>query len=271
MYIYHRERSKSQDTVQLYNAPCRNSAPTPPFPAPPAYCASSGPHQQSSRLPQRPPKQHFSHPSHTFPTAWAYHEWCKANTTNPSRRAQLEPLVWTYALSTTVGVAAVSAVQAGVGYTLTTLFYGTGEARSLIINEAMRNTTAGLSAETILQRAEIAKSWKYLSLMTLIFFTAAGVGEEVLKFLPVLYARRRGTAQDRKPRDRAYLDYVMASSLAFGVIEGIGFIFTACGKNGETGGKLALSVLERLLLGSTGHVLMAVLSALRATRRGLLR
>jgi hypothetical protein len=81
-----------------------------------------------------------------------------------------------------------------------------------------------------------------------------------------MYARRRGTAADRRHRSRAYLDYAVAGSLAFGVVEAIGFFYSSCVRGEETGGRLALTVCERLLLGSTGHVLMAALSALRATR-----
>ncbi|KAK5172197.1 uncharacterized protein LTR77_003835 [Saxophila tyrrhenica] len=213
------------------------------------------------------PKTGLLSPLAFVPTAYAYRKWREVNASEPSRRAPLEPLVWTYALMCTAGIAAVSALQAGVGYGLATLFYGNGEGRNLFLEEVMRNTVAGLSPDFITRRAEMASSWRYIGFYSLTCFAAAGLGEEVLKFLPVVYAHRRSPPKEREPRNRAYLDYAMAASLAFGVVEGIGFLYTACERGSESGSKLALTVLERLVLGSCGHILMAVLSALRATRR----
>jgi hypothetical protein len=201
------------------------------------------------------------------PTALAYAKWRQENARDPSRRAEFEPLAWTYAFTATVGVAAVSALQMGVGYGLSTLFYGTGETRSYFLQEIMRSSVADLSVEDIKLRAEIASSWRYTIFTTLCCFGAAGLGEEALKYLPVVYASRRGTPEQRKPRNRTYLDYALASSLGFGLVEGIGFLYSSCVHGEEKGGKLALTIFERFIMGSSGHVLMAVLSALRATRR----
>lgn len=201
-----------------------------------------------------------------LPTWYAWTQYCKGLKANPLHRADLEPLVWTYSLCATAGVAISSAIQAGIGYGLSTLFYGTGDARSKFFTEVMRTHTAGLDAETLLYRAEMAKSTKYRALVVLLFFTAAGVGEEVLKMLAVFYARRRASQDKRRVRKWEYVDYVLSSSLAFGVVEGTGFLYSACETSAERGWKLALTVCERLIIGSSGHVLMAVLSALRATR-----
>jgi len=213
------------------------------------------------------PKTGLLAPLAFLPTAWAYKKWREANEVDPSRRAELEPMVWIYALTATAGIAAVSALQAGVGYGLATVLYGNGEGRKMFLQEAMRNTVTDLSPEIIKRRAELATSSRYIAFYVLTCFSAAGLGEEVLKLLPIIYESQRGTPEERKPRHRSYLDYVMASSLAFGVVEVIGFFYSSCVSGKETGAKLALTVVERLALGSSGHVLMAVLSALRATRR----
>lgn len=213
------------------------------------------------------PKAALLSPVAFIPTVWGYKKWQEANAADPSRRADLESLVWTYALTATLGLATASIIQAGIGYGIATLLYGNGEARSFLLQEAMRPTAAGLSPEVIERRAEIASSLRYTTLYVVTLFTAAGAGEELLKVLPILYARRRGTPEQRKPRNRAYLDYAIASSLAFGVVEGLGFLYSSCVNGRETGSKLALTLVERFALGSSGHILMAVLSALRATRR----
>ena len=213
------------------------------------------------------PKTAAISPLTLIPTAWAYKKWRDANNADSSRRAPLEGLVWTYVLTATLGVATVSALQAAVAFGLATLLYGNGEARSFLIQEAMRSTVVDVSPEILTRRAEVASSFRYMALVCSIFFTTAGLGEELLKFLPIIWARRSGTPEERKPRDRAYLDYAISAALSFGVVEGIGFLHTACVTGKETGAKLALSVVERLGLGSTGHVLMAVLTALRAIRK----
>ncbi len=211
------------------------------------------------------PKTGLLAPLTFVPTLVAYKKWHDEKNANPDGHAELEPLVWTFALSATAGFIGVSTLQALLGYGLSTALYGTGESRAFFLQEAMRASVAEVDPDIIARRAVIAKSLQYLVFNAVFWFSAAGLGEETLKYLPVMWDRRRGRAEERKPRRRAYVDYAIASSLAFGVIEGLGFILSYV-KHEDSGNRLALNVFERLLLGSTGHVLMAVLSALRATR-----
>jgi RsiW-degrading membrane proteinase PrsW (M82 family) len=92
----------------------------------------------------------------------------------------------------------------------------------------------------------------------------AGLVEETLKYLPIAYARRRDAAQRR---DRAYIDYALAGALSFGVIENIGFLYASCEKGHESWARLLLTVFERVVVGASGHLLVAALTALRAIRR----
>jgi RsiW-degrading membrane proteinase PrsW (M82 family) len=98
-------------------------------------------------------------------------------------------------------------------------------------------------------------------------FGMTGLVEETLKYLPVAYARRRGTDAQRKRRDRAYIDYALAGALSFGKYENIGFLYAACKTGHESWAKLCLTVFERVIVGSTGHLLVAALTALRSIRR----
>ena len=47
----------------------------------------------------------------------------------------------------------------------------------------------------------------------LMCFGMSGLVEEMLKYLPIAHARRRGAAEQRKQRDRAYIDYALAGVL----------------------------------------------------------
>ena len=95
----------------------------------------------------------------------------------------------------------------------------------------------------------------------------AGLLEEMLKYLPITYARRRGIDGQRKPRNRAYIDYAFAGALSFGVVENIAFLYASCEKGNEAWPKLLRTVLERIVIGSTGHLLVACLTALRSIRK----
>jgi hypothetical protein len=84
-----------------------------------------------------------------LPTAFFYKKWRESNTTNPSRRGELEPMIWTYALTGTVGLLAAALLQLGIGIALSTLLFGTGQAKQEFSNEVLRSTIDGLTAEEL--------------------------------------------------------------------------------------------------------------------------
>ena len=90
--------------------------------------------------------------------------------------------------------------------------------------------------------------------------------EESLIYLSIVYARRRATAEPRKRRDRAYVDYAVAGALGFGVVEAIGFIYPAVESGEQTWPRLMFTFFERVV-DSLGHLSVAALMALRAIRR----
>ena len=113
--------------------------------------------------------------------------------------------------------------------------------------------------------------------MNFIFtFLAAGVVEEGIKFVPVLYARYRygkvsgvgGKERSVRERERSYIDFAIAGTLGFGVVEALGFLYGICGMEGKGIGRgmLVVMVLERVA-GQMGHLATGILSAVRATRR----
>ncbi|KAK3706292.1 hypothetical protein LTR37_012807 [Vermiconidia calcicola] len=200
-------------------------------------------------------------------TGHLYKKWYDANEAEPSRRGKLEPMVWTFVIAGTLGLTAMTFIQAGVGYAVLTLVFGNGETRDYYSQEAGRISIAGLTGDELAHRAELAWSWKNWIFNGLLCFGVAGPSEEILKYLPIAWARRRRLKKDSKLQNRAYLDYALSGALSFCLMEGLGFLYVSCVQGEESGSKLALTVFERVALGFSGHLLMAALTALRAIRR----
>ena len=176
-------------------------------------------------------------------------------------------MIWTYVATGTVGLATAALIQIVTCFTASTVFFGAGQTRRDFLNEFMRSTIDGLTADELTRRAELAVSWQNWAFNSLFAFGMAGLVEETLKYLPIAYARRRGTAEHKQRRTRAYIDYALAGALSFGVVENMAFLYASCEKGHETGPKLVLTLFERMAVGSLGHLLVASLTALRAIRR----
>jgi PrsW family intramembrane metalloprotease len=207
-----------------------------------------------------------------LPTVWFFQKWRESNNKNPSRRGELEPMIWIYAATGTVGLAIVVLIQIVTGFAASRiLFFGSGKTRRDFFNEFQRSTIDGLSADELTRRAELAVSWQNWVFNSLLTFGMAGLVEETLKYLPIAYARRRGMAEQRQRRNRAYIDYALAGALSFGVVESIAFLYASCEKGHETWPKWVLTLFERMVVGSLGHLLVASSTALRAIRRDYYR
>lgn len=201
-----------------------------------------------------------------LPTAWFFRRWRASDYVDPSRRGELEPMIWTYVAVGTVGLATAMSVQMVICSAVSRILFRSGEMRDHYWTEFQRSSIDGLTADELARRAELAFSWQNWVFGTIFTYLVAGLVEETLKYLPIAYARRRGTAEQRQQRNRAYVDYTMAGALSFGMLESIGFLYAACEQGHETGAKLAFTLAERMV-GSIGHLLVASITALRATRR----
>ena len=176
-------------------------------------------------------------------------------------------MIWIYAGAGTIGLTIVMLVQMVICSAASTiLFGGSGETKDDFWTEFGRSNVEGLTVDEVTRRAALAASWQNWVFNSTLSFLVAGLVEETLKYLPIAYARRRGTAEERKQRDRAYVDYAVAGALGFGVVESIGFLYAACEHGHETGSKVMFTLFERVV-GSIGHLLLASLTALRALRR----
>ncbi|KAH8666036.1 hypothetical protein BGZ60DRAFT_378472 [Tricladium varicosporioides] len=212
------------------------------------------------------PKTALLAPITFLPTAWFYQKWERASSKDPQRRGELEPMVWIYATAGTLGLTAVAVTQILVCKAASALLFGSSEMRKQFWVEFARTSVDGLTPSELASRAALASSWQNWVFNAALFYIGAGLCEETLKYLPVVYCRRRGASEDRKQRDRAYLDYAMAGALSFGIVESIGFIYGSV-KEQQSWPKLALTLFERVVIGQLGHLAAAALTAFRAIRK----
>ena len=203
-----------------------------------------------------------------LPTAFLFRTWRLANNANPSRRAELEPLIWTYAAAGTVGFVAVMLVQMAIFAAASSIVFNGSDDKLKYEyrTEFARSSIDGLSTDQLARRADLAASGKNWVFVVVLSFFGVGLVEESLKYLFIVYARRRATAEPRKRRDRAYVDYAVAAALVFGAVEAISFIYEAVESGGGTWPRLMLTLFERVV-GSLEHIMVAALMALRAIRR----
>lgn len=168
-------------------------------------------------------------------------------------RPDLKPLAWTYILSGTVGVAAVSIVQTLIGYVFGIIIFGS--TFDEYMEEFGRKNVATITENERRRRAEMAWTWQYFTMILIFAFILAGSLEEIVKYVAITINRGRGG----KLKPIEYIGFALASSLGFSTIENIGFVYVST--EAESVGMIAVTLIERLVLGSTGHCLMAALTA----------
>lgn len=178
-------------------------------------------------------------------------------------------MIWTFAAAGTVGITTVLLVQIGVCKAATAILFGSGEKNKDFWNEFLRTSIDGLTADELKHRAELAATWQNWVFNGALTFVAAGLVEETLKYLPIVYAHHRDAVKKRRRRNRAYIDYALAGGLSFSLMENIGFLYASSEGSNDTWPKLLLTLFERMVLGQLGHLSMSLLTALRAIRRDL--
>ena len=201
------------------------------------------------------------------PTGLLFRKWQQSSKTNPSRRGELEPIIWTYAAVGTLGLTSAALLQMAITKVVSVAIFRSSLLGKEFWEEFARSTVTGLTADQLVRRAELAASWQNWVFNAVLTFVSAGLVEETLKYLPIAYARRRGTAEEREKRNRAYIDYALAGALSFGMIETIGFLCASCEGTNESLAKSTLNLLARVIIGQAGHLSVATLTAIRAIRR----
>ncbi|OJJ42752.1 hypothetical protein ASPZODRAFT_137145 [Penicilliopsis zonata CBS 506.65] len=209
-----------------------------------------------------------------LPTAWFYKKWQQRinNESTKSEKesseselepeSQLEPLVWTFAAASTLGITTAAATQGAICVLASKLLFPSQDVRRTFWEEFRRASIADLTAGELASRTQLASSWQNWAFNAVLAFLAAGLIEEIIKFLPVVYARKKKASKSKR-KSNTYVDYAIAGALGFSLAEQIGFIYVACEPGHETGWILVRTLAERAV-GSLGHLLVAWLTALRA-------
>ncbi|KAG6361108.1 hypothetical protein INS49_009332 [Diaporthe citri] len=166
-------------------------------------------------------------------------------------------------LSGTLGLAAMTAFQSLTGYLFLLALFGPTGARSYM-TEFLRADVSALAPEQLASRAAMAREPRYTIFLALFAPFSAALPEELLKYLPVLWVRRKAQAQEGRDRQldkRAAVSAATAASLGFALVELAAYVQAAAATS--TGPPMAVTLSERVLVGLPGHVAMAVLSASR--------
>lgn len=159
---------------------------------------------------------------------------------NSSCRGELEPLVWTYVSAGTVGLAGMGIIQL--------MIYGLFYAVEALVDGY----------------PDTSKNWIFNIITSLI---TTGLLEGVAKVLPVLYARRRGSAESRKPRNRAYVDYVLAGVLGLDLAQNLQWLPRFCIQEHETLPRTVHMLFTRFMMGTLVSLVLGTSTALRAIRK----
>ncbi|KAI1075846.1 hypothetical protein F5B20DRAFT_558144 [Whalleya microplaca] len=185
------------------------------------------------------------------------------NNAQPSNgRTDVETLVWTYVLTGTVGTTLAIIAQSIVSYVAALVLFQSDTKKFLQQMQKQEHDIAEMDAETLAMRREMAGSWQYWVFMLSVAFAAAGLSEELLKYSAVKYARRYG----RVAHEYNYVVLAAAGALGFSTFENIGFVYAAIqAKQGPW--ELAQTLVERVVIGSPGHVTGAILIGLNTALR----
>lgn len=200
----------------------------------------------------------------------------------PSHAAPLSDLTTTFWTTGTFGLVAVALVQAGIVTLTSRVLFSRPDAKQYF-TEFVRSSVDGLGPEEVALRAQLARSGRHFIFLALFSFLAAGGTEEILKYLPIAFlSRRRHASKEKTTKDAAqppplpppnksqmmayYLQHAIAAGLGFSMFENLAYAHSTAKSLSSTPTKVLLTVLERMVFGTTGHVLTACLTAVNAAR-----
>lgn len=179
-------------------------------------------------------------------------------------------------LSGTLGLAAMTAVQSLTGYLFLLALFGPTGARSYM-TEFLRADVTALAPEQLASRAAMAREPRYTIFLALFAPLSAALPEELLKYLPVLWLQRRQRRREgqggpgERPKQhqlgkRAAVSAATAASLGFALVELAAYVQAAAAT--AAGPPMAVTLLERVLIGLPGHIATAVLAVSRGADAG---
>lgn len=191
--------------------------------------------------------------SPTLLAAWQYQRLPR------EEAGDAEVATWTYLGTSIVGPLIAGSIQLSlIKVMFKALFRGQA---SDYMRELSRLTLENVSTEVLDARKQMAWTPQYFLAITIFSYLGAAAVEEAIKYL----ALRLAVYRARPKHEREYLIYAAVAGLGYGTIENI--LVTYASVNDETGGKLALTLFERIVFASMGHTVMALLTGLQSIRR----
>ncbi|EXJ71709.1 uncharacterized protein A1O5_05517 [Cladophialophora psammophila CBS 110553] len=205
------------------------------------------------------------------------------------QRTDLNVLVWTYILTGTVGIAVAMLVQSLLAYLLAFICFNGHTNATTYLAEMMENEHDDIKNEAHRRRRlEMSRRPGYWVFMLLFSFVAAGLVEEVVKYiatttmLGLLAQRSPSSHGGRIGSARDHITVAVSAGLGFATVENIVFFSAAARRRKPVGGAapaapnesqkaamLALmTAVERVLLGIPGHAMTAALIGVNMLVRG---
>jgi RsiW-degrading membrane proteinase PrsW (M82 family) len=181
--------------------------------------------------------------------------WYNSGQKKPEDRVPASFLLKTWALSGLFGPAIAAPVQLALGYPVAKLLFGQEMERYFLEMGRSENEVKGLDPQTLAARREMAFSLPNLA-GNLFMSTVAPLVEEVLKYAVLRIVGRY--FPEKAQTKRNYVLIAMAAGLGFAVVENLAFIQHAMGS--ETPAQLALTIIERGVVGTCGHLLTAAMT-----------
>ncbi|KAK6376068.1 hypothetical protein LTS17_007319 [Exophiala oligosperma] len=191
-----------------------------------------------------------------LPTALLW-SWESQTTTH---KTDFSTLIGAYLITGTIGMAIAMTAQGILSYLVAFIIFR--ENAKEYIKEFTMPEDKIKDAAHRAKRREMSSRWSYRFFLVIFCFVMAGVIEEGLKYLALMCASRYGTVT----HDRDYLVIPAAAGVGFATIENIAYVYGSY-ENNESPLKLAITILERTLVGIPGHSMTAALIGVNVLAR----
>ncbi|MCJ1410479.1 hypothetical protein MMC19_004564 [Ptychographa xylographoides] len=117
-------------------------------------------HPESNTALSRSPLTALLSPLAFGSPAWLLQKWREFNEIDSTRRGDLNSMIRIYAATCTIGGTAVALIRVATYFAAITMVIGSHQLRREFWDEFRRTTAAGLTADKLERRAELAFSWQ---------------------------------------------------------------------------------------------------------------
>jgi RsiW-degrading membrane proteinase PrsW (M82 family) len=181
--------------------------------------------------------------------------WYNSQQKAPEDRVPTSFLLKTWLASGFLGPSLAGPIQIALGWPMGKLLFGDKLDDYLRQMGRTENEINALDPQALAARREMAFSFSNL-LGNLFLSTVAPLVEEMLKYAALRIVKRYFPEKAKTKRN--YILIAMATGLGFALVENLAFILQSV--RSETQAQLAITIIERGIAGSCGHLLSAALT-----------